>query len=69
MSCLKFEDEFPPYKERSLETNISHPRQRSLLFPQDSTCFHCERSLSSFDVRHRWVLGAVYDLPVGRAKC
>jgi hypothetical protein len=39
-----------------------------ILFPQDSTCALCERSLSSFDVRHRWVLGAVYDLPVGKGK-
>ena len=39
-----------------------------ILFPQDSTCAKCERSLSSFDVRHRWVLGAVYDLPVGKGK-
>ena len=39
-----------------------------ILFPQDSTCLECERSLSSFDVRHRWVLGAVYDLPVGKGK-
>ncbi len=39
-----------------------------ILFPQDSTCLRCERSLSSYDVRHRWVLGAVYDLPVGRGK-
>jgi hypothetical protein len=38
------------------------------LFPQDSRCLECERGLSSFDVRHRWVLGAVYDLPVGRGK-
>ncbi len=38
------------------------------LFPQDSTCLACERGLSSFDVRHRWVLGAVYDLPIGRGK-
>lgn len=38
------------------------------LFPQDSTCLPCERGLSSFDVRHRWVLGGVYDLPVGRGK-
>jgi hypothetical protein len=28
----------------------------------------CERGLSSFDVRHRWVLGAVYDLPIGKGK-
>ena len=38
------------------------------LFPQDSTCLSCERGLSSFDVRHRWVLGSVYDLPVGKGK-
>ncbi len=39
-----------------------------ILFPQDSTCAECERSLSSFDVRHRWVLATVYDLPVGKGK-
>ena len=38
------------------------------LFPQDSTCLACERGLSSFDVRHRWVLGAVYDLPIGKGR-
>lgn len=38
------------------------------LFPQDSSCLQCERGLSSFDVRHRWVLGAVYDLPIGKGK-
>jgi hypothetical protein len=50
--------------------NSSGTRTQGLdiLFPQDSTCPECERSLSSFDVRHRWVLGAVYDLPMGRGK-
>jgi hypothetical protein len=38
------------------------------LFPQDSSCLRCERGPSSFDVRHRWVLGAVYDLPIGKGK-
>jgi len=38
------------------------------LFPQDSRCLECERGLSSFDVRHRWVLGLVYELPVGKGK-
>ena len=38
------------------------------LFPQDSRCLSCERGLSSFDVRHRWVVGGVYDLPIGRGK-
>jgi hypothetical protein len=38
------------------------------LFPQDSSCLECEMGLSSFDVRHRWVLGAVYELPFGKGK-
>jgi hypothetical protein len=50
--------------------NSSGTRTQGLdiLFPQDSTCPQCERSLSSFDVHHRWVLGAVYDLPIGKGK-
>jgi Carboxypeptidase regulatory-like domain len=38
------------------------------LFPQDSRCMECETGPSSFDVRHRWVLGAVYELPFGKGK-
>jgi hypothetical protein len=50
--------------------NASGTRTQGLdtLFPQDSSCLECERGLSSFDVRHRWVLGAVYDLPLGKGK-
>ncbi|MBI3426275.1 MAG: TonB-dependent receptor [Acidobacteria bacterium] len=50
--------------------NASGTRTQGLdtLFPQDSSCLRCERGLSSFDVRHRWVLGTVYDLPVGKGK-
>ena len=50
--------------------NASGTRTQGLdtLFPQDSRCLRCEYGLSSFDVRHRWVLGAVYDLPIGRGK-
>ncbi|HVE58844.1 MAG TPA: carboxypeptidase regulatory-like domain-containing protein [Pyrinomonadaceae bacterium] len=50
--------------------NASGTRTQGLdtLFPQDSSCLECEQGLSSFDVRHRWVLGAVYDLPVGKGK-
>lgn len=38
------------------------------LFPQNSDCVACERALSSFDVRHRFVTSALYDLPVGRGR-
>jgi len=38
------------------------------LFPQDSRCLQCEWALSAFDTRHRFSLGGVYDLPVGRGK-
>src|SRR5262249_16447022 len=36
------------------------------LFPQNSTCLRCERALSAFDTRHRFVLGGSYDLPIGK---
>ncbi len=50
--------------------NASGTRTQGLdtLFPQDSSCLECERGLSSFDVRNRWVLGAVWELPVGKGK-
>ena len=50
--------------------NASGTRTQGLdtLFPQDSSCLECERGLSSFDVRNRWVLGAVYELPIGKGK-
>ncbi len=50
--------------------NASGTRTQGLdtLFPQDSSCLDCEKGLSSFDVRHRWVMGAVYDLPIGKGK-
>jgi hypothetical protein len=38
------------------------------LFPQNSDCLACERGLSAFDVRHRFVTSAVYDLPVGKGR-
>jgi hypothetical protein len=38
------------------------------LFPQNSYCIECERGLSSFDVRHRLVASALYDLPVGKGR-
>lgn len=38
------------------------------LFPQNSYCLSCERALSAFDTRHRFVVSGLYDLPFGRGK-
>lgn len=38
------------------------------LFPQNSYCIRCERALSIFDVRHRFVTSLLYELPVGKGK-
>ena len=38
------------------------------LFPQNSDCIRCERGLSSFDVRSRFVTSVLYDLPIGRGR-
>ncbi|HXB69469.1 MAG TPA: carboxypeptidase regulatory-like domain-containing protein [Candidatus Acidoferrales bacterium] len=38
------------------------------LFPQNSDCIRCERGLSSFDVRSRFVTSVLYELPVGKGK-
>ncbi|MGC4053598.1 MAG: hypothetical protein QM757_30790 [Paludibaculum sp.] len=38
------------------------------LFPQNSYCMRCERGLSAFDTRHRFVTSLLYDLPVGKGK-
>lgn len=38
------------------------------LFPQNSYCISCERGLSIFDTRHRFVTSLLYDLPFGRGR-
>ena len=43
-------------------------QNQDTLFPQNSYCLRCERSLSAFDTRHRFVTSALYDLPVGRGR-
>ncbi len=38
------------------------------LFPQNSYCVSCERGLSIFDTRHRFVSSVLYDLPFGKGR-
>jgi hypothetical protein len=38
------------------------------LFPQNSYCISCERGLSIFDTRHRFVTSVLYDLPFGTSR-
>ncbi len=38
------------------------------LFPQNSYCLRCERGLSAFDTKHRFVTSALYDLPIGKGR-
>jgi hypothetical protein len=38
------------------------------LFPQNSYCISCERALSVFDVRQRFVASLLYELPCGKGK-
>lgn len=38
------------------------------LYPQNSNCLECERGLSSFDTRHRFLTSVLYELPVGKGR-
>jgi hypothetical protein len=37
-------------------------------FPQNAYCLQCERGLSNFNVPHRFVTSALYELPFGKGK-
>ncbi len=42
--------------------------QSDTIFPQNSRCLQCERGLSAFNVGQRFVVSALYELPVGSGK-
>ncbi|MFL6464249.1 MAG: carboxypeptidase regulatory-like domain-containing protein, partial [Bryobacteraceae bacterium] len=49
--------------------NVSAIRgQSDTIFPQNSRCLRCERALSAYNVAHRFVLSALYELPFGSGK-
>jgi hypothetical protein len=54
---------------KSIDTASSIRNQgNDTLFPMNSYCRDCERARSAFDVPHRFVTSATYELPVGRGK-
>lgn len=54
---------------KSIDTASSIRNQgNDTLFPMNSYCRDCERALSAFDVRHRFVSSGSYELPVGRGR-
>jgi hypothetical protein len=54
---------------KSIDTASSIRSQgNDTLFPMNSYCRDCERARSAFDVAHRFVTSALYELPVGRGR-
>jgi hypothetical protein len=50
------------------ETSGIRVNDGDTLFPQNSYCMRCERGLSTFDTRHRFVTSVLYDLPFGKGR-
>lgn len=54
---------------KSIDT-LSAIRQHTgdILFAQDEFCLSCDRALSSYHTKHRFVTSALYELPIGKGK-
>ncbi|MBI3208844.1 MAG: carboxypeptidase regulatory-like domain-containing protein [Candidatus Solibacter usitatus] len=50
------------------ETSGIRSNDGDTLFPQNSYCMRCERALSTFDTRHRFVTSVLYDVPFGKGR-
>jgi hypothetical protein len=50
------------------ETSGIRNNDGDTLFPQNSYCMRCERALSAFDTRHRFVTSVLYELPFGKGR-
>jgi hypothetical protein len=53
---------------RSMDNASAIRGQGDTIFPQNSRCFQCEYAPSAFDIKERFVLSAVYDMPFGKGK-
>jgi len=54
---------------KSIDTASSIRNQgNDTLFPQNSYCRQCERARSAFDVRHRFVTSALWEIPMGKGR-
>ena len=54
---------------KSIDTASSIRNQgNDTLFPQNSYCRMCERARSAFDVAHRFITSALWELPIGKGR-
>ena len=54
---------------KSIDTGSAIRNQgNDTLFPQNSYCRDCERGLSAFDTRHRFVASPLWEIPIGKGR-
>ena len=56
------------YSKSLDDTSGIRNQGNDLLYPQNSYCIPCEYGPSAFDVRNRYVVSGLYELPVGKGK-
>ena len=56
------------YSKSIDETSGIRVQGYDTLYPQESFCLQCEKGLSAYDVRNRFVNSVLYDLPVGKGR-
>ncbi len=53
---------------KSIDDTSAIRGQSDTIFPQNSACLECERSVSAFNVPQRLVVSALYELPFGKGR-
>jgi hypothetical protein len=56
------------YSKSLDDTSGIRNQGNDLLYPQNSYCISCEYGPSAFDVRNRYVISGLYELPIGSGK-